>query len=278
MNIRPIRRARLAVLAIMLAAGGVAVTGCAISPQQEAQMGADYSAQINQQLPIIRDATLNNYINQLGDQIASRGQRQIPYQFFLVNSNVVNAFAVPGGYIYLNRGLIERMSNVSELAGVLAHEISHVELRHSVDQMQKMQQADVGVALVSILLGDKAQGTAGQAAGAVVNVGGSLYFAKHSREAEEEADRQGVPLMVAAGINPNGMTSMFRKLIAEERSRPSALEQWFSTHPLTEDRITATQRVIDAIPAAQKRNLITDNNGFQSFKSRLRSLSPRPTD
>ena len=265
-------------LAIAMLCGGLTVGGCAISPQQEAQIGADYSAQINRELPIINDASLNNYINQVGSQIASRGQRGIPYRFYIVNSNVVNAFAVPGGYVYLNRGLIERFSNASELAGVLAHEISHVELRHSVEQMEKMQQANLGVGVLGILLGQNAQGAAGQIAGAAVNVGGNLYFAGHSRAAESEADANAVPLMVASGYNPNGLTTMFRKLLSEEKSRPAGVAQWFSTHPLTQERINSTQATIDRVPASQKRSLTTDTNAFQSFKSRLRNYSPRPKD
>src|SRR5690348_4112016 len=137
-------------------AGGllaVSIAGCSVSTQQEVELGTQYSQQINAQLPIVQDPEVNRYINVLGDSIArltSRGD--LPWQFFVVNSDEVNAFAVPGGYIYVNRGLIERARNLSELAGVLGHEIGHVVKRHTVKQMQQQQGASVGVTLGCILL------------------------------------------------------------------------------------------------------------------------------
>jgi beta-barrel assembly-enhancing protease len=260
--------------AIVIPAGGCAT---AISPQQEAEIGAQSAAEINQKLPIVNDGTLNNYINQLGNQIASRGQRHIPYRFYIVNSNAVNAFAVPGGYIYVNRGLIERTANAAELVGVLAHEIEHVELRHSVQQMEAMQKTNIGLTLASILLSRSSQGVQ-QAAGTAVNVAGTAVFAKFSREDENEADAAAVPLMVASGYNPSGLTTMFQKLLAEQQRSPSSVEQWFSTHPTTQERIANSQRLVNEVPATQRSRLTTDTNAFQSFKSRMRSYSPRATD
>src|SRR5438552_5798435 len=136
---------------------GIAITsslvGCGISQQQEVQMGQEYAQQINAQLPIVQDPEVNRYINVLGDSIArltSRGD--LDWKFFVVNSSEVNAFAVPGGYIYVNRGLVERARNLSELAGVLGHEIGHVVKRHSIKQMQQQQGAQVGVTLGCVLL------------------------------------------------------------------------------------------------------------------------------
>ncbi|MEO5511272.1 MAG: M48 family metallopeptidase [Longimicrobiales bacterium] len=282
-NVNHIRRNRpwLHTLRAFAAAGaiGIVAGGCAtaISPEQEAQIGAQSAADINSKLPIVRDATLNNYINSLGSQIAGHGQRHIGYRFYIVNSNAVNAFAVPGGYVYVNRGLIERTTNASELVGVLAHEIEHVELRHSVQQMEQMQKANIGVALASILLSKSSAGVQ-QAAGTAVNVAGSAYFAKFSRQDEMEADEGAVPLMVSSGYNPNGLTTMFQKLLAEGQRSPSSVEQWFSTHPTTQDRVANSQRLVSAVPAATRSRLSTDTKAFQSFKSRMRSYSPRATD
>lgn len=267
-------------IALVLVSGSVALAGAcasAITPQQEAQIGAQQSADINAQLPIVNDASLNNYINSLGSQIASHGQRGISYRFFVVNSNQVNAFAVPGGYVYVNRGLIELTSNASELAGVLGHEISHVELRHSVQQMEQMQKANVGFALASILL-SRASPAAQQAAGAVANVGASAYFSKFSRTDENQADANAIPLMVATGYDPNGLTTMFQKLLQQQQRSPSSVEGWFSTHPTTQDRIAATNQLISQIPAAQRRNLTVNTSAFNSFRARMRSYSPRPND
>ena len=275
-----IRAPRSRTFAVAVAAAGtMAVGACAtaISPEQEAQMGAQSAAEINQQLPIVNDRTLNNYINSLGGELARHGPRQIRYQFYIVNANQVNAFAVPGGYIYVNRGLIERSANVAELAGVLAHEIEHVELRHSVQQMEQAQKANVGVVLASILLGGASQGVQ-QAAGTAINVAGTAYFAKFSREDENEADAHAVPLMVAAGYDPNGLTTMFQKLLAEQQRSPSSVEQWFSTHPTTQERIDNSQRLVAQIPSATRSRLTRDTNAFQSFKTRMRNYSPRATD
>src|SRR5690606_21936667 len=129
---------------LVAALGGTAVVGgCAsaasISPQQEAQLGAQYAAEINQQLPIVQNSAVHSYINELGRSIASRVDPRLNYTFYVVNSDQVNAFAVPGGYIYVNRGLIERAESMSELAGVLGHEIGHVVERHGLEQMARQQ-------------------------------------------------------------------------------------------------------------------------------------------
>jgi predicted Zn-dependent protease len=255
-----------------VAAVVISTSACAVSQQQELEMGAQYSAEINRQLPLVSDNAANSYINQLGDQIARAGQRGINYTFYIVNSDQVNAFAVPGGYIYVNRGLITRTRNMAELAGVLAHEIGHVEHRHGAEQMERMQRANLGVNLAYILLGRQP----GQAEATAVNAAGSIYFARHSREAENEADESAIPMLLAARIDPRGMVSMFQLLISEQQRSPSAFEQWFSTHPTTQDRIAHTQQVINRIPAASLRNLSTSSSGYNTLKSRLRALPAAP--
>jgi predicted Zn-dependent protease len=256
-----------------LVAGSAAVTGaCGVSTQQELEMGAQYAAEINQQLPILNDASVNNYINSLGRSIAQRGGRQIGYRFYVVNAPEVNAFAVPGGHVYLNRGLIERTRSMGELAGVLAHEIAHVELRHGVEQMERAQGANLAVNAAYILLGRAPSGVES----AAINIGGTAWFASHSREAENESDAMGVELLVASGINPGGIPTFFQVLINEQQRTPSTVEQWFSTHPLTQDRVTATQAMVNRYNAAQLRGLRTDDNEYASMKSRLRQLPAAP--
>src|SRR5689334_23611360 len=185
----------------------VTVAGCGVSTQQEVELGTQYMQQINAQLPIVQDPEVNRYINVLGDSIArltSRGD--LPWQFFVVNSSEVNAFAVPGGYIYVNRGLIERARNLSELAGVLGHEIGHVVKRHSIKQMQQQQGAQVGVTLGCILTGV----CGSEAAAAAINVGGNALFAKFSRDDEAQADSVGIENVIRAGISPKGIPEMFQ--------------------------------------------------------------------
>src|SRR3982074_1183495 len=217
----------------------VTMTACGVSTQQEVQMGADYSAQINQQLPIIQDPELNRYINVLGDSIARLTERQdlAAGHFYMGDSKEVNAFAVPGGYVYVNRGLIERTQRMDQLAGVLGHEIGHVVRRHSIKQMQQQQGANFGITLACVLT-SVCNNTAGQAA---IQVGGTALFAKFSRGDEAEADEEGVKNVVRAGISPNGIPEMFQILINERQSNPSNVAGWFATHPMEEDRIASTR-------------------------------------
>jgi predicted Zn-dependent protease len=253
----------------------VTLTGCGVSTQQEIEMGAQYAQQINQQLPIVNDPEANRYINLLGDSIAHLTSRtDIPdWHFYIVDSKEVNAFAVPGGYVYVNRGLIERTQKMDQLAGVLGHEIGHVVRRHSIKQMQQQQGANIGVTLACVLT-RICDNQAGQAA---IQVGGTALFAKFSRQDEAEADAEGVKNVVRAGINPNGIPEMFQILIDERSRNPSAVEGWFATHPLEEDRIAATKALIAQIPDAVMRTLTTDTQRYQSFKQRIRSLPPPPT-
>jgi predicted Zn-dependent protease len=178
---------------------------------------------------------------------------------------VVNAFAVPGGYVYVNRGLIEAADNLSEFAGVLAHEIGHVEARHSVEQLERAQNANLGLTLAYVLLGRAPTGVEE----AAINVGGGLYFANHSRSAEDEADALGVRLMARSGIDPNGMVSFFQELLDQQQRRPSQLEQWFSTHPTTQDRINHVRSLIQQLPASQRTGLQQNSREFQNFKARV---------
>lgn len=251
----------------------LAATACGISTQQEVQMGQQEAAQINQQLPLVRDAEANRYINLLGDQIASKTSRaDLDWRFYIVDSREVNAFAVPGGFVYVNRGLIERTTGMDELAGVLGHEIGHVVRRHTVKQMEKMQGANVGVTLACVLTNV----CNSQIAQAGINVAGTAVFAKFSRADEAEADVEAVNNTIRAGINPIGVVTMFEKLIAERKTRPGAVAGWFATHPGEEDRIAAVQAHINSIPAASRRNLTSNTTNYNSFRARIRSLPPSP--
>lgn len=264
-------RARRAAGALLIG-GTVAASGCApaISTQQEVQLGRQYAAEINRQLPIVQNSQIHGYINQLGEGIARRvDPRGLDYTFYVVNAKGVNAFAVPGGYIYVNRGLIERAANESELAGVLAHEIAHVVERHSVEQLQKAQNANL---MASVLYGVLLQRPPSGVEQVGLQVGGSAIFAGYSRDAERESDVEGVKYLVATGIDPRGMPSFFRKLMEERQRSPSTVEQWFSTHPLTEERIQLVEQQINSYPASTLNSLRRDSRSFQTFKSRVRSL------
>jgi predicted Zn-dependent protease len=256
---------------------GIAITsslvGCGISQQQEVQMGQEYAQQINAQLPIVQDPELNRYINVLGDSIAGlTSRRDLDWHFFIVDSKEVNAFAVPGGFVYVNRGLIERSDKMDEVAGVLGHEIGHVLRRHTVKQMEKEQGANIGITLACVLTGV----CNNQAAGTLINVAGGAVFARFSRADEAEADQEGFNNVVHAGISPEGMVTMFQKLLEERKTRPAGVEAWFLTHPLEEDRISAIQARINQLPPSSLASLGTDTRNFHTFKARLQSLPPSP--
>jgi beta-barrel assembly-enhancing protease len=258
---------------LAMAALVVSVSACGISTQQEVQMGADYARQINAQIPLVNDPEINRYISVIGDSIARLADdRNLQWRFYVVDSREVNAFAVPGGFIYINRGLIARADNMSMLAGVLGHEIAHVTQRHSIEQMQRGQTANIGVVLACVLT-SICEGQAGQAA---IQVGGAAYFARHSRQAEEEADRYAVRYVTRAGIDPRGIPQMFRVLLDERQTRPAGVEAWFMTHPLAEDRIVATTQHIQAIDNVILQQLTRDSQNYQAFRRRLAALPPPP--
>lgn len=259
-------------VAAVLTLGAV---GCMASTQEEVAMGSQYAAEINRQLPIISDPEITRYITVLGDSIARVADtRNLDWHFYVVDQAEINAFAVPGGYIYVNRGLIERAETLSELAGVLGHEIGHVTLRHSMEQMAKANQANVGLAIGCILAPAVCNSGVGSAA---VQIGAGGLFAKFSRDDESDADRVGIEYVVRAGIDPRGIPAMFRTLLAERQRRPDALEGMFSTHPLAEDRVAETEAIIARIDPVVLQSLTTDTRAFQQFKARLKSLPPSPT-
>jgi beta-barrel assembly-enhancing protease len=259
---------------VLALGGSVALAaGCApaVTVQDEVQLGQQLSAQINRELPLVSDPTAVQYINRLGRSISDIADpRGIPYNFYIVNDASVNAFAVPGGHIYINRGLIERAENLSEVAGVLAHEVGHVVHRHGIEQWRRAQQAEMGLAvLYGILLGRPPAGVE-QAA---IQIGGTAVFAGYSREAEREADQVAIEYLIRRGIHPMGLVTMFEKLMAESQRDPSRVEQWFATHPTTQERIDNTRADIQSLPAATLSGLTRDSQEFQQFRQRVGSLA-----
>ncbi len=256
-----------------MAALTLVATGCGISQQQEVQIGAQQAQQVNSQLPIVQDPVVNRYLNILGDSLAHVTSRaDLDWHFYMVNTNDFNAFALPGGFIYVNRGVAERSDRLDQFASVIGHEIGHVVLRHSVKQIQQMQGANMGVMVACVLTSICSTGV-GQAG---IQVAGGAIFAKFSREDEAQADAAGIQELVRAGINPNGMPEMFEKLLAERQSKPSGLDAWFTDHPLEEDRIQASRDQIATIHPAIIRGLTSDTRAFQEFKERVKTLPAPP--
>ena len=251
----------------------VALAGCLATTQEEVQLGASYAAQINAKLPLVHDPEVHAYINRLGDSLAKVADtRNLQWHFYVVDSKEVNAFAVPGGYVYVNRGLIERFSKLDELATTMGHEIGHVTQRHSMKQQQKSQGIGIGATLACVLT--RVCQTAG--VGDLVNLGAGALMAGFSREDEAEADRMGIAFALRAGIDPRGMIHTFEILLAERRAKPEGLDAMFLTHPLEEARIQQAKEVIGQIPGGQLVGLTEDTPAFQRFKARVKSLPPSP--
>lgn len=251
----------------------LALAACSVSDSDERAMGEDYAREINARLPLVTDPRVTGYVDALGKTIArptSRGS--LEWKFHVVNSHEVNAFAVPGGFIYINRGLIERATRLDHLAGVLGHEIAHVTERHSVEQMKKSTGANVGVTLLCTLTSvcDNAVSQA------VINVGASALFAKYSRGAEIEADSLAVVNVVQAGISPLGIPEFFQVLITERQRNPNVLDNFFASHPLEESRVERTRDLIRAYPDARLRGLTRDDAGFQQFRALVAALPAPP--
>ena len=253
----------------LVVVNGSGLFGCAgkisdiniFTDAQEVELGKQFSREIEKEMKIYRDPVVNAYIDQLGQHLANHSQRRnISYHFKVVNTEVVNAFAVPGGYLYVNIGLIRAAENESELAGVIGHEIGHVVGKHGVKQMTRQ----LGLAAVAQLaLGEDQSELKKMVAG----LAATGVLTKYSRDAEREADIYAVQEMYDAGIDPEGMATFFEKLRRLQKSRPSKLQQLFSTHPLTTERITTVRGQIARLP--RKSNLKKDSRRFHQIKKRL---------
>jgi len=249
------------------------LAACSVSEDQEVAIGRQNAEEINAQLPIVTDPTISGYIQAVGESIAKKTSRSdLDWHFYVVNTKQVNAFALPGGFIYVNRGLIESADRLDELTGTLGHEIGHVIQRHSVKQMQDAKKANAGVAVVCTLTNICNSGLTQVA----VQVGGTAFFAKHSRLDELQADSEGVVNVTRAGYDPEGIPALFEVLLNERRYQPTKVEGWFASHPLEEARIRQARAQIAQLDINPSRTLIVDNQAFQAFKTRVAELPAPP--
>ncbi len=250
------------------------LAGC-VNEQREKELGAQIAANLNARIPLVRDAPLNLYVNDLGRLVAKHSARpDLEYRFFIVDTDQVNAFALPGGYIYVDRGLIQRTSNVSELAGVLAHEVAHVALRHGARNLERQMRTSG----MSQLLWRKILGRGPVLDQQALRLGTHLWTASHSRNDEAAADREAVKYLIATGVDPNGMVQLFEELMREEQANPhDAGAEWFSTHPNTASRLQATTQAIrELMPNQQEQRLATNNSSYPMFLARMQMLPPAP--
>lgn len=249
-----------AFLAVLLSAGAAQAAGFnLVSLDQEWSMRNDLHAQVQQQYRLVNDRTSLQYINQVGRRIAAQTPMgNLPWDFFIIDDPSVNAFNLPGGLVYVNRGLIEEADTLDQLAGALAHEIGHGVARHGTQLMSRSYGYNL---LAGLLLGRNP----GQGQQILAQLVGTGALTRYSRNAELEADRLGVDFAYKSGFNPRGSADLFRQLLQARQRRPTKVEQFFSTHPLTEDRITRAEA-----EAARYPNRGThDTRDFQRFRSRL---------
>ena len=236
------------------------------SLDKEAALGRQLAAEVDRQAKFVSDPVVTEYVNRVGQNIVLHSDAKVPFTIKVLDSDDVNAFALPGGHLYVNRGLVEAAENEAELAGVVAHEIAHVTARHGVEQSSKGQIVNFA-SIPLIFLGGWGGYIAQQVAGLAVPLG----FLKFSRGAEKEADRLGAQYMWAAGYDPNAMITFFEKLQAKDKKKPGTLAKVFSTHPMTGDRITEVQGLLARFP--ERAEYQVSSSEFGDVKSRLVALS-----
>lgn len=281
------RQASKNFLALLVVAGLVLIPGVAsgieklkfkpgynlFSSQQDAQLGREAAGQADKQLPLVNDAQVVGYVNELGRRLASFAPNNNPnysWTFKVVNSTDINAFALPGGFIYVNRGAIEAAEDEAQIAGVIAHESGHVVMRHGTHQATQAVIAQVPLAILGGVLGQSSSLTA-QLAQMGIGFGVNSLMLKNSRGAEAQADEVGTYILYHAGYDPHAMAQFFEII---EKKYPQRTVQFFSDHPNPENRVKAVDEEIPLLGPA--REWKTDSPAFVSVKKRLLAMPPPP--
>ncbi|HEY8460504.1 MAG TPA: M48 family metallopeptidase [Blastocatellia bacterium] len=236
------------------------------SIEKEVAIGRQLSAEVDQTSKIINDPIISEYVNRVAQNIVLHSDSKVPFTIKVIDAQEVNAFALPGGFLYVNRGLLEAAENEAEVAGVIAHEVAHVAARHGMEQASKGQLANY-LSLPLIFLG----GIGGYAIQQVVGLAVPLTFLKFSRGAEKEADRLGAQYMWAAGYDPNALITFFEKLQAKEKKKPGTLSKLFSTHPMTGSRIDDVRELIARFPERSEYQI--NSSEFSQVKSRILAVA-----
>jgi len=239
------------------------------STEKEIRLGKEYAQQIEQSMKMIQDPVVNEYVNRIGQNLVRNSDAKVPFTIKVVDSDEINAMALPGGFFYVNSGLILAADDEAELAGVMSHEIAHVCARHATRQMTRANLANL-MSIPLIFVGGGIGYAAQQAAGLAL----PLTFLKFSRGFEAEADYLGVQYMYKAGYDPNEFVNFFEKVEAQEKKKPGSLAKAFSTHPQTPDRIQKTQEEIAKILPAKEQYIETTSE-FNDVKARLAAIENR---
>jgi predicted Zn-dependent protease len=239
------------------------------SLETEIRMGKEYSQQVEASVKMVQDPIVTEYVNRIGQNLVRNSDAQVPFTIKVIDSDEVNAFALPGGFFYVNSGLILAADEEAELAGVMAHEIAHVAARHATRQITRAQWANIGT-IPLIFVG----GGIGYAVRSVAGLALPMTFLSFSRGFEAEADYLGLQYMYKSGYDPQAFISFFEKLQAKEKRKPGTLARAFSTHPQTPDRIEKSQEEIGRILPARPQYVVSTSE-FDDVKSRLASIENR---
>lgn len=236
------------------------------SLDKEQALGRELATQVEMESKLLKDPKITEYVNRLGQNLARNSDAKVPFVIKVIDSDEVNAFALPGGYFYVNTGLIEAADNEAELAGVMAHEIAHVAARHATKNMTKGQIWNIA-SIPLIFVGGPVGFAVQEAAGLAV----PMSFLKFTRDAEREADLLGMEYQYAAGYDPESFVAFFEKLKAQEKHKKNFIAKAFDTHPMTEDRVKRAQKEIEEV-LPPKPQYIVDTSEFEAMKARLASI------
>ncbi len=238
------------------------------SIEREIGLGKGLAQEVERSSKLIDDPVVVEYVNRVGQNLVRNSDAKVPFTIKVIDSDEVNAFALPGGFFYVNSGLILRAQEESELAGVMAHEISHVTARHGTKQATKGEMMQLAT-IPLMLLGPG--GWAGYGIYQALQLAIPLSYLKFSRDDEREADFLGLQYMYKAGYDPNAYVTFFERIQADEKRRPGTIPKFFSTHPPTPERIADAQKEIARI-LPEKDEYIVTTSEFDSVKSRLRNV------
>jgi hypothetical protein len=239
------------------------------SLETEIRMGKQYAMQVESSVKLVQDPVVTEYVNRIGQNLVRNSDAQVPFTIKVIDSDEINAFALPGGFFYVNTGLILAADEEAELAGVMAHEIAHVAARHGTRQMTRAQWANIGTIPLIFVGGGLGYGIY-EAAG----LGLPLTFMKFQRNFEAEADYLGLQYMYKTGYDPQAFISFFEKIQAKEKKKPGTLAKAFASHPQTPDRIEESQREIATILPARPQYVVSTSE-FDDVKSRLATIENR---
>jgi len=237
------------------------------STEKEVRLGRELATEVDRQAKFVDDPTITEYVNRVGQNIVLHSDAKVPFTLKVIDSDEVNAFALPGGFFYVNKGLILAADNEAELAAVMAHEIAHVAARHAVENQTKGSLLEYAAIAGSIFLG----GIPGMIYQNTAGIGLLGIFMKFSRGAEEEADKLGVQYMYAAGYDPGAMATMFEKLEAKNKKKPGFIARAFASHPAPPDRRAAALALAARFP--ENEEYVISSSEFQRVKGRLLRLS-----